>query len=258
MRLKTIAAAVCLLTMPAQASSLYVKYDISLTGLKIGEGALSVDLNDKTYRLHGQGNMAAFGNFVSDGSGSVHATGSVSPAGLLPASFTMQAEEEGKPNTVTMTMAKGSVTGRQIHPAQDRMNERVKVTEAHKRGVIDPLSAVLFPAPRGLHRDSCNRTVAIYDGRDRYDVVLSYKAKYQMTGRGKRYSGGVLACKARYRPISGHRPNRKTIQQLAANKTMEVHLAEVPGKPYLLLYKASLMTPVGPLNVQNVKFKKMN
>jgi hypothetical protein len=39
---------------------------------------------------------------------------------------------------------------------------------------------------------------------------------------------------------------------------MEIHLAEVPGKPYLLLYRASLMTPVGPLNIQNVRFKKLN
>lgn len=257
MRLKVIAAALCFLAVPAQASSYYVKYDISLTGLKIGEGALSVDLKDTAYNLHGQGKMAAFGNFVSDGWGNVHATGAVSPAGLSPASFSMQAEEDGKPNNVNMAMSRGAVTGLQIHPAQDRMNERIKVTKAHKHGVTDPLSAVLFQAPKGLHRDSCNRTVSIYDGRERYDVVLSYKAKYRIRGGKKRYSGGILACSARYKPIAGHRPNRKTIQQLEANKTMEVHLAEIPGKPYLLLYKASLMTPVGPLNVQNVKFKKM-
>ncbi|MBO9418534.1 DUF3108 domain-containing protein [Labrenzia sp. R4_2] len=258
MHLKSLAAALCLVAMPVEASSLYVKYDISLTGLKIGEGALSVDLQDQSYKIHGQGKMAAFGNFVSDGSGNVLATGSVSPQGLSPASFSMQAEEDGKPNTVSLSMANGAVTGTKIHPAQDRMNERIKVTDAHKRGVIDPLTAVLLPAPKGLHPDSCKRTVPIYDGRDRYDLVLDYKTKYQKRGGRKGYSGGVLTCSARYKAIAGHRPNRRTIQQLEANTSMEIHLAEVPGKPYLLLYRASLMTPVGPLNIQNVRFKKLN
>jgi hypothetical protein len=63
------------------------------------------------------------------------------------------------------------------------MNERIKVTDAHKRGVIDPLTAVLLPAPKGLHPDSCKRTIPIYDGRDRYDLVLDYKTKYQKRGR---------------------------------------------------------------------------
>lgn len=258
MRLIQLAAAVCLLAAPAEASNLYVKYDVSLTGLKIGEAALSVDLNDRSYKLHGQGQMSAFGSFVSDGSGSVHANGSVTPHGLSPAAYTMQAEEDGKPNNVSLALSNGAVTATRIHPAQDRVNERIKVTEAHKRGVIDPLSAVLFPAPQGVSRDSCKRTIAIYDGRDRYDIVMDYKAAYQKKGGGKTYSGKVLACSARYKPISGHRPARKTIQQLAANTSMEIHLAEVPGKPYLLLYRASMMTPVGPLNIQNVKFKKMD
>jgi len=258
MRLKSLAATLCLLATPAGAGNLYVKYDVSLTGLKVGEAALSVDLNDRSYKLHGQGQMSAFGSFVSDGSGSVHATGSVTPQGLSPAAYSMQAEEDGKPNNVSLALSNGAVTATQSHPAQDRMDERVKVTEAHKRGVIDPLTAVLFPAPKRLHKNSCKRTIAIYDGRDRYDIVMDYKTAYQVRGGGKAYSGKVLACSARYKPISGHRPNRKTIQQLEANTTLEIHLAEVPGKPYLLLYKASMMTPVGPLNIQNVKFKQLN
>lgn len=239
----------------AQARSLFIKYDVSLTALKIGEGSFSIDLDDQNYSISGQGEMAAFGSFVSDGSGSVHAAGKISSGALKPSVFNMNAQEDGKPNKVSLKLDNGSVTERKIHPEQDRMNERIKVTEDHKRGVIDPLSAILFAAPRGLHRDSCNRTIEIYDGRDRYDIVLRYKAKYRKKGGGKRYSGDVLVCSARYKPISGHRPNRKTIQQLAANKSMEIHLAGIPGVPYLLLYRASLMTPAGKAVAQNVKYK---
>jgi hypothetical protein len=133
MHLKSLAAALCLVAMPVEASSLYVKYDISLTGLKIGEGALSVDLQDQSYKIHGQGKMAAFGNFVSDGSGNVLATGSVSPQGLNPASFSMQAEEDGKPNTVSLSMANGAVTGSKDPPGprpDERTDQGDRCTQA--------------------------------------------------------------------------------------------------------------------------------
>lgn len=255
MKRSALAALLMLISLPAGATNLYVKYDVSLTGLKVGEGALSIDMKDGGYSINGQGEMAAFGSLVSDGWGRVNASGVATANELKPNSFVLVAEEDGKPMSVNLALRQGDVTGRTVQPPQDRMNERVKVEDKHKRGIVDPLSAVLFPAPSGPARTSCNRTIEIYDGKDRYDVVMRYKSQYQARGGKKKYKGKVLVCSARYLPIAGHRPGRKTIQQLAANKSMEIHLGEIPGQPYMLLYKASLMTPVGKAVVQNVKFK---
>lgn len=254
MRLQFLLMLLVLFAGPANARGLFVKYDGSLMGWKIGEGNLSIDLKDESYSISGQGEMAALGSLLSDGKASVHSKGAVTSGNLKATLYNLNAQEGGKPNTVSLKLDQGDVTGREINPPQDRMSERIKVTNDHKRGVIDPLSAILFAAPKGIHRDSCNRTIQIYDGRDRFDVVMSYKSKYRIKGRKKRYSGEVLACSARYKPISGHRPNRRTIRELAKNKTMEIHLAEIPGTTHLLLYRASLMTSAGKAIVQNVKF----
>ncbi|MEP3049532.1 MAG: DUF3108 domain-containing protein [Roseibium sp.] len=258
MRLPFLMVFLVFLAGPANARGIVVKYDGSLMGMKIGEAHLSLDLKDESYSISGQGKMAALGSLLSNGQGTAHSKGVLASGKLMSALYNLNAQEGGKPNTVSLKLDHGDVTSREINPPQDRMSERIKVTNDHTRGVIDPLSAVVFAAPKGIHRDSCNRTIQIYDGRDRFDVVMSYKSRYRIKGRKKRYSGEVLACSARYKPISGHRPNRRTIKELAANKTMEVHLSEIPGTPYLLLYRASLMTSAGKAVLQNVKFYNSN
>ena len=57
------------------------------------------------------------------------------------------------------------------------MQDRVPVTAAHTRGIIDPVSALLMPTQgRGepLDPDNCNRTLPVFDGATRFNVVLSY------------------------------------------------------------------------------------
>lgn len=258
MRILSLAALALFLSAPAHAEGLHVKYHVNFLGVKVGEGKLNVNLNDNGYSIGGDGAMAAFGKLVSDAKADVSAGGVIDGDTVKPTSFNMKAVDDGKPNTVALAMNKGNVASQSVFPAQDKMDQRIKVEDAHRRGIVDPLSAMVFPAPKGIHPDSCNRTVKIYDGRERYDVVLRYKSKYQQRGSSKNYSGPVLVCSARYKPIAGHRPNRKTIKQLEANKSMEVELAQVPGTTYLILYKASLNTPAGPVSVNSVKMKSFN
>lgn len=258
MRFLTAAALVLLVALPAHADGVYVKYHVNFLGIKVGEGKLSVAVNSDGYKIGGDGSMAAFGRLVSDARASVSSSGATTSDVLKPNAFHMNAVDDGKPNKVDLALNKGSVTSQSIFPPQDKMDQRIKVEDAHRKGVIDPLSAIVFPAPKGLSPESCNRTLKIYDGRERYDLVLKYKSTYKQRGSSKNYSGTVLVCSARYKPIAGHRPNRKTIKQLQANKSMEIHLAQINDAPYLLLYKASLNTPAGPASVNAVKMKFSN
>ena len=52
------------------------------------------------------------------------------------------------------------------------------MTDAHRKGVIDPMSAAIMPvAGKGevLTPDACKRKLAIFDGRKRADIDLVYK-----------------------------------------------------------------------------------
>ena len=72
---------------------------------------------------------------------------------------------------------------------------------------------------------NCNRTIPIFDGAARFDMVLSYGETQSVEKPG--YKGPVLVCNARYVPIAGHRSLRPSTKFMEDNKDMQVWLAPV-------------------------------
>ena len=247
--------ALALSTGSASSADLYMKYKLYAVGLPIGSGVLSLDINENSYSIKADGGTAAFGKLVSDGRGSVNVRGGVKSGELKPETFALTVKSEDENGTISMQGRGNKFEKIAVNPPQDRMNERIKVNDQHLKNVLDPLTAAVFPAPNGLAAESCNRTLELFDGKERYNVHLSYKAKRKARTSDGRFKGDVLVCRARYEPIAGHRPKRKTIQQLANNKSMEIWLAPVGGKPYLVPLRASINAPFGPLVVEAEKYK---
>ena len=74
-------------------------------------------------------------------------------------------------------------------PGQDR----VPVTAANRRSIVDPLTAVLFSAAAAgetLSQEACRRTLPIFDGHQRYDLKLAFKRMDKVTAE-KGYAGPV-------------------------------------------------------------------
>ncbi len=127
--------------------------------------------------------------------------------------------------------------------------ERVTVSEVHKRGVIDPVSALMMPAQgRGelIDPQNCNRTIPVFDGASRFNVVLSYGETRSVQKPG--YAGPILVCNARYQPIAGHRPDRPGVKFMEDNTEMSVWLAPVEGTRVLLPLRIAVRTQLG-LNI---------
>src|SRR5213076_1399454 len=85
--------------------------------------------------------------------------------------------------------------------------DHVPVTETNRQGVVDPLTAMLFSAAtagEGLSQEACRHTLPIFDGRQRYDLKLSFKRMDKVTAE-KGYAGPVVVCSVGYEPIAGHR-----------------------------------------------------
>ena len=120
------------------------------------------------------------------------------------------------------------------------------LSEAHKRAVVDPVSALVMPAvSRGplLDPENCNRTIPVFDGAARFDVVLSYAGTRNVEKPG--YSGPVLICNARYAPIAGHRANRPGTKFMTDNRDMSVWLAPVESARLLIPLRIAVRTMVG-------------
>ena len=50
--------------------------------------------------------------------------------------------------------------------------------EQHLKGVLDPLSAIMVLS-RGSSANPCDRRLPIFDGKERFDLVFSYKGEMQ-------------------------------------------------------------------------------
>jgi hypothetical protein len=101
--------------------------------------------------------------------------------------------------------------------------------------------------------DACNRTIPIYDGRQRYDLVLNYE-RTEMVKDVKGYAGPAARCRVDYRPVAGHRPNRKQVKELSENKEIFVWLAPIAGTRVLAPLKVNFGTKLGVFTVQATHF----
>jgi hypothetical protein len=235
----------------AEAATFDIAYDISLLGLPIGTATLTGESVGEKYKLEIRAKMTGLAGAVSGGRGAGTATGSLGGGKPLNSSFAVTAANSSEQRTVRMTIDKNVVSGSEIAPPLDERPDRVPVAEIHKRGIIDPISALLMPVSASDPRSACNRTIQIYDGAARYDIALSYAGTKQVSGEG--YDGQAVTCAVRYTPIAGHR-NRKPVKFMAENRDIQVWLVPVAGTAQMLPFRISVKTMIGTAVIEASKF----
>jgi hypothetical protein len=242
------------LPAPAGAATLEVHYGLWLAGLPIGSGELKGTFDGLQYRLELKGRLSGLGALVG-GDGSGTASGSMTSARPTPAAFVARARTTAGERTLRMGLAGGNAVAVEIDPPLEDKADRVPLSEIHKRAIIDPLSAVVAPATtRGALTDpaNCNRTVPVFDGGTRFDVVLSYGGTRTVEKAG--YSGPVLVCNVRYVPIAGHRMHRPSTKFMAENRDISVWLAPVEGARVLMPFRISVRTMIGTSVVEATRW----
>ncbi len=182
---------------------------------------------------------------ITGGQGSARSSGVIT-SGALPNAFAIATRTANSGITVRMALARGNVVQTAIVPPLVDMQDRVPVTAANRRGIVDPASALVMPVRAGagaLDPANCDRTLPLFDGATRFDVVLSYAETREVQKPG--YAGPVLVCSARYRAIAGHRPDRPGVKFMEDNREMSVWLAPVEGTRVLVPLRISVLTEIG-------------
>ena len=134
--------------------------------------------------------------------------------------------------------------------------ERIPVTEAHKRGVFDPMSGSLLRVPGTadpVSPEACNLGQAVFDGRMRYDLKLQYK-RIETIKVDKGYQGPAVVCTITFHPIAGYVPDRAAIKYLVSQRNMEVWFAPILGTRVLMPFKVVIPTPFGTGMMQATRF----
>ncbi|MBS7544433.1 DUF3108 domain-containing protein [Ancylobacter oerskovii] len=244
--------------VPALADGkLEARYKLSLAGLELGRAAFLLEVDEGSYTASGSARLTGVVQAISSGKGSAGARGTVQPGALVPRSFAMEAETEKKAEAIRLSLAGGNVTDAKVEPPVPPADDRVPMGDKDKRGVLDPMTAALFLAPGSgdlMAPKNCERLLPIYDGRQRYDLDLSFERVDQVKAE-KGYAGPALVCRIAYKPVAGHRANRTSVKYMSRNKDMYVWLAPVAGTRVLAPFRASVATAIGVAQIEAVSFQ---
>jgi hypothetical protein len=226
-------------------------YSISIAGIPIGKAAAESRFNGSRYTLTINGFTSGVSRLVSDATANLASNGSIYGSRVLPASYRLDTVDGGHVSSIEIRMNGGTVTNVTAVPEMRESPDRVPLNGKDKQNVVDPLSALILPAPgvgKMTAEEACDRTVRIFDGWQRFDVRLSFKRQREIKGPDGAYSGPVYVCGARFIPVAGHVPKR--VKSLANNKSIEIWLAPVSDMSLLVPYSIQLNIPIGTLVVR--------
>jgi len=237
------------------ADEFRARYLVSLVGLNIGEVAAAGTLGSSSYRVSLNVKLTGIAAVISNLKLALAASGAVHGDGLVPTTYATTSTNSQGVRTVRMSLESGNVKSVEIVPPFEDKPGRIPVSEAHKRNVLDPTSALVMFVPKDeplVGPAACNRTIPIYDGYVRFNITLHYLETRQVSVAG--YSGPVSVCRVRYTPISGHSRDSKSTKFMAENRDIEAWLAPVPHAHVVVPLHVQLMTQAGSAEVDAVEF----
>jgi len=259
---KAFGALACL-SLCASASAqtrLRAHYTISMTGVPFGQITWLATIGDQRYSTSAIGNASGVLSVLVNGEGAVDVRGVVTHDGhLTPRAFTSKVVDDEGSADLRMTFEEGIVKEliSTVPPPPPAPN-RLPVSDADRRGVVDPLSAMLLPAGEDVMAPaSCDRLLPIFDGRRRYDLALSYK-RIDKLAIDHSYSGAVLVCGVVLHPIAGYRTDSMLAKYVAGRRDMELWFAPVSGAPngvpVLAPIRILVPTVIGTLGIEADQF----
>ena len=251
------AIAALLTAAPAAAQGrLDAKYEASLAGIPVGKGGWTIEVSDDSYSAAAQGGTSGLLKAFAGGSGTGSSAGRVVQGTLVPSTYNATTLSAKKSEAIKMVLAAGYVKEFSIEPEPPVDPERIAVTDAHRRNVLDPMTGSLLRVPGTaeiLAADSCRTGTAIFGGRMRYDIKLDYK-RMETVKAEKGYRGQVVVCALYFTPVAGYIPDRAAIKYLAAQRNIEVWFAPIAGTRVLVPFKVSVPTPLGTAVLEATEF----
>lgn len=242
---------------PAAAQGkLEAQYEATLAGIPVGKGGWNIDIQDDVFSAAASGGTTGLLKTFAGGSGTGASQGRVINGALVATAYQASTTTSKKTEEIHITLDKGNVKEFGILPEPPVDPDRIPVTEAHRKGVFDPMTASLLRVPgtgEVMTPDACHTSAAVFDGRMRYELKLDFK-RMESVKAEKGYHGPVLVCAIYFVPVAGYIPDRPVIKYLAAQRNIEIAFAPVAGTRILVPFWMKVPTPLGPAMLEATSF----
>lgn len=232
----------------AQAQAkLEAHYHATLSGLPIGEGTWLIDLDDDHYSATVTGATTGLIKVFTGGHGHSKVQGVIVQGQSVSSTYSSEIKTNRKTDETVLVVDGGDVKEFKVRPPIDNDPERIPVKDTDRQGVLDPLSASIVRVNGNgnvLRPESCQRNLAIFDGRLRYNLKFAFK-RMDTVSANKGYSGPALVCTVYFAPVAGFIPSRAAIKYLVGMRDAEVWLVPIAGTRTLVPFRIQAPTPIG-------------
>lgn len=243
----TLKSAVQVMAAEPWPSQVQALYRVEFNGFDIGSFEFNSSVNGTGYTLSGDARLSAL-------LGAFHWTGATRSSGALsgdaprPAGYSFDFTSTTKSGNIKMGFASDSVAAVSLVPPMPPLPGTVPVRDNHLKGVLDPLSAVMAIS-RADSANPCGRRLAIFDGKQRFDLLLSFRRQERVAeARPSGQPGIAFVCRVKYLPVAGHRATEET-RSLAASNDIEISLRPVPSANLFIPHEISIPTGAGTVKL---------
>jgi hypothetical protein len=149
-RLVLMLAAVLTTAAPAAVRAqgkLEARYSATLAGIQIGKGSWVIDITDTKYMAAANGTTTGLMRAFTVGQGTSAAHGTLQAGKPMSSIFASTIAASHKIDDVSLTVANGIVTESRLDPPLETEPERVPITDEHRKGILDPMTASLIRTP---------------------------------------------------------------------------------------------------------------
>lgn len=227
-------------TWPAEVAA---RYKLYFNGFEVGAYEFRSTVNGKTYDAKSRAEVSAlFGAFTWKGD--IHSAGAADGTRPRPKGYVMTFQSKSKQGSITLGFDKGAVASVAVVPPKKPNPEAVPLTAADYKGVLDPMAAILAISRAGA-TNACDKRIPIFDGKARFDLVMSYKGEQRVAdAKPTGQPNTLIVCRVKYTPIAGHKPKDFENPWVDYNR-MEITLRPVPSANIFVPYRVTIPTTLG-------------
>lgn len=234
------------------AKRIVAVYRVDIGNFNLGEFKLTTTFRGNDYAMRGEGRFKVLEGLIYEWRGVTASYGRVTDTGPEPTMYAFNYADSAKMGErLRITFDGRAVTDVSISPRNRPLPRTIPVTKEQLEGVLDPMSGAFLSAqsenPNG-DLAVCDKTLPVFDGRQRYDLVVSPKrmVTVKRTTPGG-YGGPAVICAVKFIPIAGYQPDNPAIRLMQQSNEIEVWLIPVRASNRYVPYRIVLPTPVSTL-----------
>lgn len=230
-------------------------YTATLVGIPLGQIYWTVEVGDKRYAAVGAGSTVGLLRIFARGHGTATAHGTVDAHAVVPSDFMVSYQSGSSADEIKIAFSGGKAKETLAHPPKPD-SSGVPLSDASRVGVVDPMTALLVRVPGSgdlAVPAACERKIAVFDGKMRFDLQLAFKRIEQVRSNAG-YQGPAVVCALYFSPLAGYDIGRSGVRYLKAERDMEMWLVPIAGTRLTVPFRVSVPTPLGLGVLQATRF----